>query len=209
VITLILASASPARARLLVQAGVHARQIVSGVDEDAITTSLGAATAPTDVVAALARAKAEAVAAMVTPTEHEQLFVIGCDSVLDIDGRALGKPTDAHDAVERWRAMRGRSGVLRTGHCVINVRSGQVHEAVDATLVRFADPSDQEIAAYVATGEPLAVAGAFTLDGLGSAFVAGIDGDPSNVIGLSVPLLRTLLQDHGITWTDLWGRTSS
>ena len=206
-ITVILASASPARARLLTQAGVHARQIVSGVDEDAIADRLGSASTSSDLVLALAREKAAVVARSLIPTPHEQLLVIGCDSLLELDGHALGKPANADEAVQRWQAMRGRSGILRTGHCVIDVGTGrEVHE-IESTLVRFAEPSDAEIAAYVATGEPLAVAGAFTLDGRGSAFVEGIDGDPSNVIGLSMPLLRRLLAQHGVSWGDLWDLT--
>jgi septum formation protein len=202
----VLASASPARATLLRQAGVEAQQLVSAVDEDAVQLGLGPAATPTEVVAALARAKAMDVARSLGPEPGERLIVIGCDSVLDLDGRPLGKPRDRQDATARWRAMRGRSGALRTGHAVIDVGADRMVDAVESTLVRFAHPSDDEIEAYIGTGEPLRVAGAFTLDGYGAPFVASIDGDPSNVIGLSLPLLRRLLADLGIAWPDLWRR---
>lgn len=136
-----------------------------------------------------------------------RVLVLGCDSVLELDGRVLGKPLDAEDAVRRWRAMRGRTGVLLTGHCLVE-RGGTVAEAVAATTVQFADLTDAEIDAYVATGEPLAVAGAFTIDGLGGPFVERIDGDPGTVIGLSLPLLRHLLAELGVAITDLWRRPS-
>ncbi len=136
--------------------------------------------------------------------------MIGCDSVLDLDGVALGKPDDAVDAVNRWRAMRGRTGILRTGHTVVELGSTREHDrvasAVASTLVVFADLDDATIEAYVGTGEPLHVAGAFTLDGIGGAFVERIDGDPANVVGLSLPLVRRLLADLDIAWTDLWSR---
>ncbi len=131
-------------------------------------------------------------------------LVLGCDSVLDLDGEALGKPDDADVAVRRWQAMRGRSGVLRTGHCLRDTAAGTRAAATASTVVHFADVTDAEIAAYVATGEPLEVAGAFTIDGLGGAFVTGIEGDHHNVVGLSLPLLRDLLGELGHAWTDLW-----
>ncbi|WP_329564716.1 nucleoside triphosphate pyrophosphatase [Kitasatospora sp. NBC_01266] len=194
--TLVLASASPARLGLLRQAGLAPRVIVSGVDEDALS-----AATPAELALVLAEAKAAVVAAELTDGE----LVIGCDSVLELDGQALGKPTDAADALARWRSMRGRSGVLRTGHCVIDTANGRQVSATASTTVHFAEPDDAEIEAYVATGEPLHVAGAFTLDGLSAPFVAGIEGDHGNVIGLSLPLLRTLLADLGVRITDLWG----
>ncbi|MFJ9953008.1 nucleoside triphosphate pyrophosphatase [Kitasatospora sp. NPDC091207] len=193
--TLVLASASPARLGLLRQAGLDPRVVVSGVDEDAVT-----AATPAELALVLAEAKAKAVAAELTGGE----LVIGCDSVLELDGQALGKPADATEALARWQAMRGRSGVLRTGHCVIDTVTGRQSSATASTTVRFGTPDDAEVAAYIASGEPLHVAGAFTLDGRSAPFVEGIDGDPGNVIGLSLPLLRGLLADLGVRITDLW-----
>jgi septum formation protein len=129
---------------------------------------------------------------------------VGCDSVLELDGRPLGKPADAEEATARWKAMRGRSGVLQTGHCVIDDRTGARTSATASTTVHFGEPSDEEIAAYVASGEPLHVAGAFTLDGRSAPFVERIEGDHGNVIGLSLPLLRKLLADLDVRITDLW-----
>ncbi|MBV2154303.1 nucleoside triphosphate pyrophosphatase [Kitasatospora sp. SUK 42] len=195
---LVLASASPARLGLLRQAGLDPRVVVSGVDEDAIS-----AATPAELALVLAEAKAKAVAADLTGGE----LVIGCDSVLELDGLALGKPADAAEALDRWRSMRGRAGVLRTGHCVIDTVTGRQSSATASTTVRFGTPDDEEIAAYVASGEPLYVAGAFTLDGRSAPFVDGIDGDPGNVIGLSLPLLRRLLADLDVRITDLWARS--
>jgi len=209
VTTLVLASASPARRALLRAAGVEPVIRVSGVDEPAIEAALAAQgrTAPGDVCAALAVAKAEAVADDVR-RDLPGAVVVACDSVLDLDGVALGKPADAADAVARWHAMRGREGVLRTGHTVVRLGATAAQDteasAVASTVVRFADLDDATIDAYVATGEPLHVAGAFTLDGLGGPFVEGIDGDPANVVGLSLPLLRRLLGELGVPWTSLW-----
>lgn len=193
---LVLASQSPARLGLLRQAGLAPEVIVSGVDEDAIT-----AATPAELARVLAEAKAAAVAAR---AEAAGALVIGCDSVLELDGEALGKPRDAEDATARWKSMRGRSGVLRTGHCVIDTATGRQVSATASTTVRFGEPSDAEIAAYVASGEPLHVAGAFTLDGRSAPFIEGIDGDHGNVIGLSLPLLREQLAELGVVITDLW-----
>lgn len=194
---LVLASASPARLGLLREAGFDPRVVVSGVDEEAI----GAPT-PGELARVLAEAKAAAVAHGGGLDGGE--IVVGCDSVLDLDGEALGKPKDAEEAVRRWQAMRGRAGVLRTGHCVIDTATGKRVSETASTVVRFGTPDDEEIAAYVASGEPLRVAGAFTLDGRSAPFVAGIEGDAGTVIGLSLPLLRTLLAELGIRITDLW-----
>ncbi|NLU66717.1 Maf family protein [Streptomyces sp. HNM0574] len=193
---LVLASASPARLGLLRQAGMAPEVIVSGVDEDALSAST-----PHELALLLAEAKAAAVAGR---PEAADALVIGCDSVLELDGAALGKPADAEEATARWKAMRGRSGVLQTGHCVIDARSGDRASATASTTVCFGEPSDAEIAAYVASGEPLHVAGAFTLDGRSAPFVERIEGDHGNVIGLSLPLLRRLLGELGTPVTDLW-----
>ncbi|MFE7774081.1 Maf family protein [Streptomyces sp. NPDC057445] len=192
----VLASASPARRGLLRQAGLEPEVIVSGVDEDALT-----APTPAELALVLAEAKAVAVAGR---DEVAGALVIGCDSVLELDGEALGKPADAEEATARWKSMRGRAGVLRTGHCVIDTASGRRVSATASTTVNFGDPTDAEIAAYVASGEPLHVAGAFTLDGRSAPFVDSIEGDYGNVIGLSTPLLRRLLGELGIRITDLW-----
>lgn len=206
--TLVLASASPARRALLRQAGIDPIVMVSSVDEVAVEASARAAfgdLGPGDVALLLARAKAEAVAAELSG-EH---VVVGCDSVLELDGAVFGKPGSPEAAVERWRLMRGRSGVLHTGHWVVDDRdagsggSGGTLGATAETVVHFADLDDDEIEGYVATGEPLRVAGGFTIDGLGAPFVARIEGDHTNVVGLSLPLLRELLREIGIGWFDL------
>src|SRR5271170_7945193 len=194
VTAIILASASPARLAVLRGGGLDPEVVVSGVDE-----SVFAAPTPAELAGRLAQAKATAVAAGRTDG-----LVIGCDSLLDLDGRALGKPASAGEAAARWRQMSGRTGTLVTGHCVINAATGQRAAAVAATRVRFGSPSEQEIAAYVASGEPLAVAGAFTLDGRGGWFVDGIDGDHGTVLGVSLPLLRRLLAELGVSLTSLW-----
>jgi septum formation protein len=194
VTSIVLASASPARLGVLRAAGLTPQVLVSGVDESAFTAGT-----PAELAGLLANAKAEAVAAGLAAG-----LVIGCDSLLDLDGRALGKPASAAEAADCWRAMSGRTGTLVTGHCVINAATGQRAAAVAATKVRFGTPSEQEIAAYVATGEPLAVAGAFTLDGRGGWFVEGIEGDHGTVLGISLPLLRRLLAELGFSVPELW-----
>ena len=189
-----LASASPARLRLLRDAGFDPEVVVSHVDETQVV-----ATEPREVVQELASNKAAVVAGGRTSG-----LVVGCDSMLLLDGRVLGKPADAAEATARWQSMRGRTGTLLTGHAVVDAATGRTACGVAATDVRFGTPSDAEVAAYVATGEPLHVAGAFTLDGRSAPFVDGIDGDPGNVIGLSLPLLRTLLAELDVALTDLW-----
>jgi len=209
-VPVVLASASPARLGLLRQALIEPVVHVSGVDEDALEDALAAEgrTSPAEVCSALADAKARAVADELRGSLPGAV-VVGCDSVLDLDGVPLGKPDDAVDAVNRWHAMRGRTGVLRTGHTVVRLGAtpdeDRIASAVASTLVVFADLDDATIEAYVATGEPLHVAGAFTLDGIGGAFVERVDGDPANVVGLSLPLLRRLLASLDVAWTDLWG----
>ncbi|MFG2565837.1 Maf family protein [Streptomyces sp. NPDC048567] len=193
---LVLASASPARLGLLRQAGLAPEVIVSGVDEDALT-----ADTPAELALVLAQAKAAVVAAL---PEAAGALVIGCDSVLELDGQALGKPADAEEATARWKSMRGRAGILRTGHSLTDTTTGRTVSRTASTNVHFGEPTDAEIAAYVASGEPLHVAGAFTLDGRSAPFVDSIEGDPGNVIGLSLPLLRRLLGELGVEITDLW-----
>ncbi len=194
---LVLASQSPARLSVLRSAGVEPVVVVSGVDESQLD-----GLPPDELALQLAELKCDAVAGR--DEVPGGALVLGCDSVLDLGGEALGKPDDAADAVRRWQAMRGRSGVLHTGHCLRDTGTGHVAAAVGSTTVHFADVTDEEIAAYVATGEPLHVAGAFTVDGLGGAFVTGIEGDHHNVVGLSLPLLRDLVAELGHAWPDLW-----
>ena len=202
---LVLASASPARRATLHTVGIEPTVIVSDVDEISAVAdaeSRHGRLQPADVALLLARAKCEAVATDLTTSA----VVLGCDSVLELDGEAHGKPLDAAEATGRWRRMRGRAGTLHTGHWLRDERraddsgTGATLGATASTTVRFADLSDAEIDAYVATGEPLRVAGAFTVDGLGGAFVEGIEGDHHNVVGLSLPLLRELLAEVGIGW---------
>ena len=194
---MILASASPARRALLTAAGIDAEVMVSGVDEsvveadDAYTLCL-----------ALARMKARTIAAQLNADPG--VVVLGCDSVLEFEGEIFGKPANAEEAAKRWMMMRGNSGVLHTGHHLTSLVSGRQAEAVGRTVVHFADITDEEVAAYVATDEPLNVAGSFTLDGRGGAFVDRIEGDPGNVIGLSLPLLRNLLAEMDIPIISLW-----
>ncbi|TKJ35626.1 Maf family protein [Blastococcus sp. CCUG 61487] len=196
---LVLASASPARLSLLRQAGLAPEVVVSDVDESAFPAPRVA-----EQVALLAAAKAAAVA-----KREDDALVIGADSLLEFAGKPLGKPVDAADARDRWRRMSGRSGVLHTGQALFDVRGGAVVSrdiSVASTVVYFAEPTQPEIEAYLATGEPLAVAGAFTLDGLGAPFVRRVEGDPAAVVGLSLTLLRTQLAKRGLAITDLWRR---
>jgi septum formation protein len=180
-------------------AGLDPQVIVSGVDEDKFS-----AESTGELTAVLASAKASAVAASL-----EDGIVIGCDSMLDLDGRAYGKPADLVEAAARWHEMSGRSGTLYTGHCVIDAATGKRVEAVAATTVRFGTLTEEEISAYVFTGEPLAMAGGFTIEGLGGWFVESIDGDHNNVIGISLPLLRRLLGSLGVTIPALWAQYNS
>ncbi|MCE6999388.1 Maf-like protein [Saccharothrix sp. S26] len=199
----VLASQSPARLAVLRAAGVEPVVRVSGVDEDALAASLTDPT-PEELVTALATAKAEAIAR----DEDEDAVVVGCDSMLrTADGEVHGKPGTVEVARERWKRMAGTTGTLLTGHAVLRMSGGQVvARAVghEATRVRFGRPTDDELEAYLATGEPLHVAGGFTLDGLGGWFVDGIDGDPSSVIGISLPLTRALLRQVGVSVSDIW-----
>jgi septum formation protein len=204
---LVLASASTGRLKVLRQAGVDPVVVVSGVDEDAVAAALGPNASPGDVVCALAEAKAQRVAGELDGDVAANCVVVGCDSMLSIDDRLCGKPGTAEAAASQWRLMAGRSGELHTGHCLLRLRDGAItHREVESrcTTVHFATPSEADLRAYVADGEPRHVAGGFTLDGLGGWFVDGIDGDPSNVIGVSLPLLRSLLERVGLSVSALW-----
>lgn len=199
----VLASASPARLSVLRAAGLDPTVEIADVDEDALLAAIPHAT-PMEKVTSLAGAKATTIARR---TRFPDAVVIGCDSMLHIGGELVGKPVDVEDARRRWRRMAGGTGELVTGHTVLRMADGKIDRVAEGhavTVVRFAEPTDAELDAYLATREPLGVAGAFTLDGLGGWFVEGIDGDPSNVIGISLPLTRRLLAGLGVTVTDLW-----
>jgi septum formation protein len=216
---LILASQSPARTKLLADAGIQHTVLVSDVDEEAVQARYGV-TDPHDTALLLARAKAEAVAAL---PEAEGSLVIGCDSVFEFDGEAHGKPYTAEVARERMLRMSGSSGVLHTGHWLVDCRemapdsgdeesddgrvapgSGATLGAVTSAEVQFTDMEPAEIDAYIATGEPLNCAGSFTIDGFGGAFIRKVDGDPHTVVGLSISTLRALLAQANVRITDLW-----
>lgn len=220
---IILASQSTGRLSTLRAAGIEPLVRVSSVDEPLVLETQAAQFAraglpkptPAQQVVALAQAKAREVAATVTAEEAATTpVVVGCDSMLEIDGEVVGKPENAAQARERWRSMRGRRGVLHTGHCVLRLDGvdggtpGAPAEVsgVSSTVVHFAMLDDVEIDAYIATQEPLWCAGAFAIDGLGGAFVTRMEGDPHGVVGISLPLLREQLAELGIRWTDLWER---
>jgi len=204
---LVLASTSPARLRLLRDGGIEPITISPGVDEELLTEdglASGDITNTQDMVLSLARAKAEAV---LNHPDAQGALIIGCDSSLDLDGEALGKPHDPEVAIERWKSMRGRSGRLYTGHWLIDNRDPANPKAqgqATNTTVHFANLSDSEILAYVGTGEPLKVAGAFTIDGLGGAFIRAIEGDSHTVVGLSLTTLRDLCIKLGVDYPSLW-----
>ncbi len=189
-----LASGSAGRLAVLRAAGIDPEVVISGVDE---TRDVPRQTAA--LVQVLAERKAAAVASV-----RQDALVLGCDSMLDLDQVALGKPGTAADAIGMWRRLSGREATLLTGHCLIEPRAGRRTRAVGRTVVRFGTPTDAELAAYVATGEPMNLAGAFSIDGRAAPFIEGIDGDPGNVIGLSLPLLRRMLAGIGVAITDLW-----
>jgi septum formation protein len=190
---LVLASASAARLRVLRSAGLDPEVVVSGVAEDIVSTSTDA------TVRELAVAKAQAVAA-----QRPDSIVIGCDSMLDVDGEAYGKPASPAVALDLWLRLRGSERTLVTGHCVLDTATTRSAVGVGRTTVRFGNPDLSELQAYVGTGEPLQAAGGFTIDGLGAPFVDGVDGDPNNVLGLSVSLLRDLLRQLDVAIVDLW-----
>ena len=193
---IILASASPSRQRLLTSVGISPTIIVSGVDEE---DSAYSQLSPRELVVALAIVKAHTVKEKV----NYPALIIGCDSTFEFEGESLGKPGTAENAIARAKKLSGKSGVLHTGHCFIDTDKGIEISDVVSTRVHFATMSDEEIEGYVATGEPLNVAGGFTLDGLSAPFIAGIEGDPSNVIGLSLPLLRNVINSLGYSWFEL------
>jgi septum formation protein len=194
--TFVLASGSPARLKTLQAAGLNPEVVVSGVDESIVELD------PMRLCQTLARHKAEVVAAIVPGAAAA--FVLGCDSVFEFNGEVLGKPRDADDARARWRRMRGRSGILHTGHFLIDTSATRTAQAVASTAVHFGYMTDTEIDAYVRTGEPLGVAGAFTIDGLGGWFIESIEGDAGNVIGVSLPVLRRLLHELGTGVEAFW-----
>lgn len=207
-IPLVLASASPARLSTLTRAGVRPEVIVSSVDEEAVLAQAReryGVLSPAEIALTLARAKCEDVT-----TDHDpEALVLGCDSVLELDGEVYGKPGTSELATQRWQLMRGRAGTLHTGHWLVDNRddeeggTGATLGDTSSTIVHFADLSDAEIAAYVATGEPLQVAGAFTVDGLGGPYVTGLEGDHHGVVGVSLPLVRDLLAQLDIDWHEL------
>lgn len=202
----VLGSASTGRLGVLRQAGLDPLVVVSGVDEDAVMASLAGA-APEQVVSGLAAAKADAVFTHLPAAVADDCVLIGCDSMLLLDGQLCGKPGDVDTARRQWQTMAGRTAQLYSGHAVLVVRDGSVvHRAADTgiTAVHFGSPTDADLEAYLRSGEPLGVAGGFTLDGLGGWFIDGIDGDPSNVIGLSLPLLRRMLAGAGLSVAQLW-----
>jgi septum formation protein len=190
---LILASASTTRLRVLRDAGFDPEVMVSGVSED-----FGAVETARAVVV-LAERKAAAVAGHCPGS-----LVLGCDSMLDLDGMALGKPATPAEATDMWRRLSGNHGVLHTGHCLIDTRTDRRVCRLASTVVRFGTPSEGELSAYVASGEPLTVAGAFSIDGLAAPFIDSIEGDPSNVLGLSLPLFRRMLDEFGVSVTEMW-----
>ncbi|MGV9195230.1 Maf family protein [Microbacterium sp. MC2] len=210
-----LASTSPARLMLLRQAGIEPVTRAPQVDEDAVIAAVtaheGRELSPQEHVLLLARRKAADVAASLTANEPGfDGIVIGGDSMFEIGDEVLGKPYRPEVAVARWRAMRGRTGILHSGHSVFRIAPGaepvEAHAVAEASVTFAADVSDAEIAAYVASGEPLQVAGAFTVDSLGGAFIERVEGDPSTVVGMSLSTLRRLVGELGVVWTDLWVR---
>lgn len=203
----VLASASSGRRKVLRGAGIDPVVVVSGVDEESIEAAQPSDAGPGHVTTALAVAKARAVTVLLDPAVAADCVVIGCDSMLFRDGKLWGKPTSEAAAIAGWQAMAGRTGQLYTGHSVIRLRHNEiVAEAADhaVTSVRFGSPSPDDLAAYARSGEPVSVAGGFTLDGLGGWFVDGVDGDPSAVIGIGLPLTLRLFNDVGLSISQLW-----
>jgi len=208
-VRLYLASTSPARLATLRAAGIEPIVVHSNVDEDAAVAAAGPLT-PEEMVLLLARLKAEAVLGMSVDGAAVDGLVLGGDSAFELDGGVYGKPHTAAVARERWELQRGREGVLHSGHWLIDHRGGEVRGAtgeVSSAHVQFADITDAEIDAYIATGEPLQVAGAFTIDSLGAAFIEGVRGDPHAVVGVSVATVRRLARGFGVEWPSLWNRS--
>jgi septum formation protein len=203
----VLGSASTGRLRVLRSAGIDPLVVVSGVDEDAAIAELGDGPDPATVVTALAEAKAQAVARELDAEVSADCIVIGCDSMLYVNGELRGKPQTPEQARRQWNSMAGQSGQLFTGHCVIRMLDAQVRRSetiAEVTTVHFGVPTEAELTAYIARGEPLGVAGAFTIDGLGGWFIDGVDGDPSNVVGLGLAVTRRLLESAAVQISDLW-----
>ena len=211
---MVLGSASPARLKVLRDAGLDPEVLVSYVDEDAILAQLAGAE-PAEVVVRLAAAKAAEVCATIVgraDSSTTDTVVLTCDSMLLLDGELSGKPHTADVARAQWRRMRGGSGELLTGHHVTRITGGALAgqaARTASTTIHFSDIDDATIDAYVATGEPLSVAGAFTLDSLGGWFVDRIDGDPSSVVGIGLPTVRELLVAVGVDVTALWRHAGS
>ena len=190
---IVLASQSTSRRRLLEDAGLKPTIIVSNVDEE---TDFFNAMSPTDMVIALAVSKAHTVREMI----DYPAIIIGCDSTFDVDGVSFGKPGTTDIAIERAKKISGRTGLLHTGHCIIDTEKGiEIADRV-TTKVTFSDMTKEEITDYVASGEPLHVAGGFTLDGFGSPFIPVIEGDYTNVVGISMPFLRGAMKQLGYSW---------
>ncbi|WP_309068981.1 Maf family protein [Microbacterium sp.] len=212
-----LASTSPARLMLLRQAGIEPLTLAPAVDEETVIAEIeereGRILPPAEHVLLLARRKAADVAARVRAA-HDGFegIVIGGDSMFELDGTVYGKPYTAEAAAERWHGMRGRTGVLHSGHSVFRVTAEgepvEAHAVAEAAVTFAADVDDDEIAAYIATGEPLHVAGAFTVDSLGGAFIERVEGDPSTVVGMSLSTVRRLVRELGVSWPALWNRQS-
>ena len=195
-VQIILASASPSRYRLLESVGIIPKVIVSGVNEESPEFDL---LNPSELVLALATLKAQAVKELAPANS----IIIGCDSTFEFEGKSLGKPGSHEKAIQRCKQLSGKSGLLHTGHCAIDLRTGKEVSKLSTSKVQFAQMTDEEITDYVNSGEPLNVAGGFTLDGLSAPYISNIEGEPSGIIGLSLPLLRMMIISLGYTWPEL------
>ena len=195
-VQIILASSSPSRLRLLESVGIKPEVIVSGIDEESPEFD---SLSPSDLVIKLASLKANAVKSR-APINS---LIIGCDSTFEFNGKSLGKPLNRENAIERSKLLSGKFGYLHTGHCIIDVKNGKEINKLSSAKVQFAEMTNEEIVDYVDSGEPLNVAGGFTLDGLSAPFITSIEGDPSGIIGLSLPLLRNMVMSLGYSWLDI------